>query len=58
MLDEDPLFEEKDMDGFHRSRYPGKTRRPLDYKKSIYSIAKHYPTKWQFNLAKKEGIIF
>ncbi|CAJ1954597.1 unnamed protein product [Cylindrotheca closterium] len=56
--DEDISFDSKDMFGFHRSRYPNNERKELDYAASIYSLVKHYPTKWQLEIAKQDGILF
>lgn len=43
--------------GFHRSRQSGK-RKEIDYENSIYSLVKHYPTKWQMKLAEEYHITF
>jgi hypothetical protein len=56
--DENVAFDNHEMFGFHRSRYPGVVRKKLDYENSIYSLVKHYPTKWQLNMAKKDGLQF
>jgi len=56
--DEGEEFDNKEMFGFHRARYPGKELPKLDYANSIYSLVKHYPTKWQLDIAKENGYRF
>lgn len=58
VTDDDAAFDNQEMFGFHRSRYPGVVRKELDYANSIYSLVRHYPTKWQLNMAKEDGINF
>jgi len=56
--DEGIAFDHKEMFGFHRARYPGNELAKLDYASSIYSLVKHYPTKWQLNIAEENGFKF
>lgn len=51
-------FDNKEMFGFHRARYPGHELPKLDYANSIYSLVKHYPTKWQRAIASDNGYSF
>lgn len=56
--DDGAKFDHMEMFGFHRSRHPGMELGKLDYANSIYSLVKHYPTKWQLDIAEKDGILF